>query len=121
VTVAAVAKLSVGGYYGTAKKGSVKYLLFRKSAKLKATVTVRPAKFGECVRLQSQYYYKDAWHAAVTSGCITLNKSSAATGNLTLSKDHLGYPYRVRVDYLRGKDVSNLSANSGWQYFKVVN
>jgi hypothetical protein len=120
VTVAAVAKLSVGGYYGTSKKGPVTYLLFRKSAKLKATVTVLPAKSGECVKMQSQYYYKDAWHADVTSGCITLNKSSAATGYLTLSKDHLGYPYRVRIDYIRGKDISNLSANSGWQSFKVL-
>lgn len=121
VTVAAVAKLSVGGYYGISKKGSVTYLLFRKSAKLKATVTVLPAKPGECVKVQSQYYYKDAWHADVTSGCITLSNNSTATGYLTLSKDHLGYPYRIRVDYIRGKDVSNLSASSGWQSFKVTN
>jgi hypothetical protein len=120
VTVAAEEKLSVGGYYGTSKQGSVRYLLFRVSAKLKATATVLPAKSGECVKVQSQYYYKDAWHAGVTSGCIVLNKSSAATGYLTLGKDHLGYPYRVRVDYIRGKDVSNLGANTGWQYFKVV-
>ena len=70
--------------------------------------------------MQSQYYDKGAWHAAVTSDCIALTKSSAATGYLTLSKDHLGYPYRVRVEYIRGKDVSNLSANSGWKFFKIT-
>jgi hypothetical protein len=84
-------------------------------------VTVLPAKPGECVKAQSQYYYKDAWHADVTSGCITLSNNSTATGYLTLSKDHLGYPYWIRVDYIRGKDVSNLSASSGWQSFKVTN
>ena len=120
VTVAAAAKLSAGGYYGTAKQGSVTYLLFRKTAKLKATMTVRPAKPGECVQMQAQYYYKGTWHTAVTSGCITLSKSSAATGYLTLTKDHLGYPYRIRVNYNRGKDISNLSAKSGWKFFKIT-
>jgi hypothetical protein len=70
--------------------------------------------------VQSQYYYKGAWHADVTSGCIALSKSSAATGYLTLSNDHPGSPYRVRVDYIRGKDVANLSASSSWQSYKIT-
>jgi hypothetical protein len=70
--------------------------------------------------VQSQYYYKGAWHAGVTSDCIALGKSSTATGYLTLSKNHLGYPYRLRADYIRGKDVSNLSASSSWQSFEVT-
>jgi hypothetical protein len=49
-----------------------------------------------------------------TTGCATLNSKSQATGYLVVSKYALGVPYRVRADYIRGKDTSNLDADSGF-------
>jgi hypothetical protein len=52
--------------------------------------------------------------------CGALNKSSKATGYLTLTHAVPGRYYRVRADYLRsGKDASNLSTASGWLSFIV--
>ena len=39
--------------------------------------------------------------------------------HFTLSNADLGYHYRIRAEYLRGSDTTNLSADSAWQYFVV--
>ena len=40
---------------------------------------------------------------------------------LAISQAHLNSPYRIRADYIRSStDTSNLSNDSGWQYFIVV-
>jgi hypothetical protein len=41
-------------------------------------------------------------------------------GYLTLNHADWGYPYRIRADYIRGSGISNLSADTGWQYFMVA-
>ena len=57
--------------------------------------------------------------AVTTTGCATLNSKSQASGYLVVSKYALGVPYRVRADYIRGKDTSNLDADSGFLSFMV--
>ena len=66
-----------------------------------------------------QKYVKGAWQAVVTTGCATLNAKSEASDDLTVSKYAQGVPYRVRADYIRGKDTSNLDADSGFLSFMV--
>ena len=82
-------------------------------------VAVGPNKAGECVQVQIEEYYQGSWNDNVNTNCITLNKSSAMGVYFTLGQANINYPYRIRTDYLRGSDTSNLSADSGWQYFMV--
>ena len=49
---------------------------------------------------------------------MTWGQCTDAAPGLLVSSD-LGYPYRVRADYIRGSDASNLSTDTGWQYFMV--
>jgi hypothetical protein len=54
-------------------------------------------------------------------GCGHLNSSSKGAWALTISQAHLNSPYRIRADYIRSSaDTSNLSSDSGWQYFLVA-
>jgi hypothetical protein len=115
VNVAAKVTASIGGYYGT-KSG---YRLYHHTARLKLSAAVTPAKKGECVEFQVQKYVKKAWRAVVTTGCARLNAKSGASGALVGGKYAQGIPYRVRADYLRGNDTSNLDADSGFLDFMV--
>jgi hypothetical protein len=119
VQVSAAVSLRLGGYYASKRVGSVTYRLYDRTRKLAAAVSVSPAKNGECVKLEVQEYQRGTWHASTMTGCIALGKSSTAAGSLGLSRANLGYPYRVRADYRRGTDISNLNADSAWQYFTV--
>lgn len=57
----------------------------------------------------------EAWHADVTAGCATLNKSSMVGGEFNLTRADIGFHYRVRADYIhRGIDDSYLSNDSAW-------
>jgi hypothetical protein len=114
VYVRAVVSERLTGYYG--KDG--KYLLYRSSSDVDVAASVAPNKYRECVELELQLYYEGTWYDA-TSGCGDLSKSSTITGRVTLSGADKGAPYRIRVDYLRGNDTSNLNNDSGWQYFMV--
>jgi hypothetical protein len=71
------------------------------------------------VQAEIQEYYRGAWNANGLTNCIALNSSSEIFVYFTLGQADLGYPYRIRVDYVRGSDTSNLSADSEWQYFMV--
>ena len=109
----------LGGYYATARAGGVSYRLYHRAARLADAVSVAPAEAGQCVELQTQYD-DGGWVTAATSGCTGLSSSGAATARLTLSKDHLGDPYRVRALYLSNAGTGNLEAEGGWQSFKVT-
>jgi len=115
VYVGAKVTASIGGYYGT-KSG---YRLYHHTARLRLTAAVAPAKKGECVEFQVQKYVKRAWQNVRTTGCVTLNAKSQAGDALSLGSYARGVPYRVRADYLRGKDTSNLDADSGFLSFMV--
>jgi hypothetical protein len=115
VNVEAKVTAAIGGYYAS-KPG---YRLYHHTARVDLSASVAPAKKGECVQFQVQDYVGKAWRAVATTGCATLNSKSQATGYLTVSKYALGVPYRVRADYIRGKDTSNLDADSGFLYFMV--
>ncbi|HEX4091894.1 MAG TPA: hypothetical protein VHZ33_24540 [Trebonia sp.] len=113
VNVEAKVTAEISGYYG-AKQG---YRLYHRAARLMLTAAVAPAKKGECVQFQVQEYVKKSWRAVVTTGCATLNAKSQASDSLSLTKYALAVPYRVRADYIRGKDTANLDADSGFLQF----
>jgi len=115
VNVHAKVTASIGGYYGT-KSG---YRLFHHTARVHLSAAVSPVKKGECVQFQVQEYVKKTWRTVVTTGCAALNSKSQATGSLTVSKYAKGVPYRVRADYMRGKDTANLDADSDFLDFIV--
>lgn len=119
VQVSAAVALRLGGYYASKQVHSVTYRLYHRTRRLDAAVAVSPAKKGECVKLEVQVYRQGTWHASTTTSCIALGASSTAPGSLNLSRASLGSPYRIRADYLRGTDNSNLNADSAWQYFTV--
>jgi hypothetical protein len=83
------------------------------------SAAVAPVKKGECVQFQVQEYVGKAWRAVATTGCAALNGKSQASGYLTVATYALGVPYRVRADYIRGKDTTNLDADSGFLSFMV--
>lgn len=116
------AKVSMGlsGYYASTKVGSITYRLYHRSGRVTVAITVAPSKSGQCVKLEVQEYYKSAWHANAITSCGILNSSSKVTRYMAVNSANLGYHYRVRADYVRSsKDTSNLSADSGWQYYMV--
>jgi hypothetical protein len=115
VQVRAAVGESVRGYYGSQQT----YKLFHRSGKLDLTVTVSPNKHGQCVRVQLEEYYQGTWYSA-EGACGYLTKASKASGTFTLSSANVGYPYRIRALYIRSaSDVSNLSNDGAWVYFKV--
>ncbi|MGD0556564.1 MAG: hypothetical protein ABSA93_16510 [Streptosporangiaceae bacterium] len=114
VYVRASVSQKLTGYYGT----DGKYLLYHSSSDLDVAGSVAPNKYRECVELELQEYYEGTWYDE-TSACGYLSKSSTISGRLTLSGADTGVPYRIRIDYLRGSDTSNLSNDSVWQYFMV--
>ena len=109
----------LGGYYGTTKSGGVVYDLFRGPGTLNLHSTVAPNKHGECLEPESEQYDKGAgWDADTKYGCDTLDGASHDSAPFSLSLA-VGDRYRMRGDYLRGKDVSNLNAQGPWLYFIV--
>jgi hypothetical protein len=115
VNVGAQVTASIRGYYGT-KSG---YRLYHHTARVELSAAVAPVKKGECAEFQVQKYVMRAWQAVVTTGCATLNAKSEASDALAVSKYAQGVPYRVRADYIRGKDTSNLDADSSFLDFMV--
>ncbi len=109
---------SLSGYYRSERIRGTIYRLFHSKKIMEVHVAVAPDKAGECVEFALQIYYQDAWHGEVT-GCGTLSKSSKLTVAVSLTKAALGYHYRIRADYIRGTDTSNLANDSPWQYFIV--
>ena len=111
--------MAIGDYYASKHVGSLTYRLYHHTKHLNVAAVVAPDKAGECAQVEIQEYYHGAWGPNVMTNCIALSKSSGIAVYFTLGQADIGYPYRLRVDYNRGSDISNLSADSGWQYFMV--
>jgi len=120
VGVRARVALTISGYYASKLISGTTYRIYHRTAHLGTGVTVTPNKHGECLKLEIQEYYQGAWHVKMITGCGHLNSSSKGSWALTISQAHLNSPYRIRADYIRSSaDTSNLSSDSGWQYFLV--
>jgi hypothetical protein len=111
---------SLSGYYGSRRIGGTTYRLFHRNNLLHAHGAVAPNKRGQCVEFEVHEHYLGAWHANVITGCIHLSSSSQAFVAFGLTMADIGFPYRIRADYIRSsKDTSNLSNDSAWQYLMV--
>jgi hypothetical protein len=118
VGVGAQVTMQLTGYYGTTTTNGQKYLLYHQSSQMNVAVTVTPNKHGECVDLEGQEFYQGSWYPTLTGSCITLNTSSQLVGYLTLGQSDLGYPYRIRADYISSTST-NVTTDSPWQYFMI--
>jgi hypothetical protein len=113
--------MSNSGYFKTTKISGVTYRVYHHTAHLNTYARVVPDKAGECIDLEVQQYASQiGWFANETFGCFTLNKTSVVSTYLTLLQAS-GAQYRMRADYVRGKDGTNLSTDGSWFYFEVVN
>jgi hypothetical protein len=118
VYVRAAVSESLTGYYSSEQVGGVTYWLFHRHSVMHVHVHVRPNKDGQCVKFELQIHYQGAWHGKITR-CAALDSSSRINLNVNLGRAGLGYHYRIRADYVRSKDTSNLSNDSAWQFFIV--
>jgi sugar lactone lactonase YvrE len=113
--------MSLSGYFKTVKISGTTYQVYHHTAHLNTYSRVVPNKSGECVKLEVQQYDSQiGWFPNTTFGCFTLNKSSVYATYLLLTQA-AGARYRIRTDYVRGKDGNNLSTDGSWVYFEVVN
>jgi hypothetical protein len=111
---------SISGYYASKRVGRTVYRLYHSNGLLYASTSVAPNKRGQCVEFEVQEDYEGGWKPNVSTVCISLSSSSSASAIFGLSEADRGFPYRIRADYLRNAgDVSNESADSGWQYLMV--
>jgi hypothetical protein len=117
-SVAASVTMKIGGYFASKIVGSVTYRLYHSAKRLTAAAAVAPDKHGECVKFDMQEFYKGTWYDRLT-GCGALGTKSTIGTSVALGNADLGYRYRLRAVYLRGKDTTNLSADSAWQHFIV--
>jgi hypothetical protein len=109
---------ALSGHYGTRKSGRTTYLLYHRAGKITVMAAVTPGHPGGCVKVEMQEFRKGAWHASTKTGCATLSRESKATVHLTAGKAQLGYPYRVRADYLSDSPDYGSGATA-WQYVMV--
>jgi hypothetical protein len=117
VNVRARVGMQLSGYYGTSQQGGQTYLLYHQTGQVDIAVTVAPSKLGGCAELEVEEYFNGAWSASSFTNCAGLNSSGQVSGYLNPSGADLGYPYRVRTDYLASSGV--LSNDSSWQYFMI--
>lgn len=118
LSVRAQVREALSGQYGTKRSGGTTYLLYHRTGKITVATAVTPGHPGSCVEVETREFRKGAWHASTKTGCATLNPGSEATVYLTVGKAELGYPYRVRADYLSDSQ-ENASSASTWQYVMV--
>ncbi|HXB49772.1 MAG TPA: Ig-like domain-containing protein [Streptosporangiaceae bacterium] len=116
ILVRAGVSAALTGYYQTRYSHHIYRVYHRKHA-LRIHAAVSPDKAGECVSIQTQKYYRGAWHAAGSRGCHALSTASTWTANFGLRHATIGSDYRIRVRY--AGDISNLAADSSWQYYIV--
>ena len=122
-TLSAYARVTdrlTGGYTTSKSSSGVVYDVFHSKGTLTLYTTVAPNKHGECLEPETQQYDKGAgWHVDTKYGCDKLDRDShdAAPFSLGLAA---GDRYRIRGDYQRGKDGSNLDAHGPWLYFMVT-
>jgi hypothetical protein len=111
----------LGGAYATNQgRDGIAYAVFHAAGTLTLYSTVAPDKRGECLEPESEQYDKGAgWDADSKYGCDKLDRDSHDTAPFSLSLA-AGDRYRIRGDYLRGKDTANLSTTGPWLYFIVA-
>jgi hypothetical protein len=81
---------------------------------------VAPNSGGECLEPETEQYDKGfGWDADTKYGCDKLDRESRDAAPFSLSLA-VGDRYRIRGDYLGGKDAANLSAQGPWRYFTVT-
>jgi hypothetical protein len=119
VTVPAQVTDALTGYQQTTTIGGVSYRVYRGGNNLTLKATVRPGKPGECIEPETEQYDSGAgWDADNKYGCDHLDPQSHDAAPFSL-RQAIGDRYRIRADYLRGSDTTNLSASAPWLYFEV--
>lgn len=109
-----------GSYKASRSSGGPVYYVFHGADALALHSTVAPGKPGECLEPETQQYDPGAgWDADTRYGCDQLDGKSHDTAPFALSRA-VGTRYRIRGDYVRGKDTANLSAQGPWLYFIVT-
>lgn len=109
------------GAYKTSKNSDgVVYDVFHGTGTLTLYATVAPTKRGECLEPETEQYDKGVgWDADTKYGCDKLDSGSQDAAPFSLSLA-VGDRYRIRGDYLRGKDTANLDTQGPWLYFTVT-
>jgi hypothetical protein len=115
VNVRASVAMKLSGYYGTSQSGGQTYLLYHQGDNVNITVTVAPGKVSGCVELELQEYVQGAWSQSAFTNCAALNSAGQVPGYLTTGNANIGYPYRIKADYV-SSGGSNVNNDSGWQY-----
>ena len=96
------------------------YDVFHGTGTLTLHSTVAPNSRGECLEPETEQYDKGfGWDADTKYGCDKLNRQSRDAAPFSLSLA-VGDRYRIRGDFLGGKDAANLSAQGRWLYFTVT-
>jgi hypothetical protein len=109
---------SISGYTGSAYVGSTLYRVYQQTNTLVAGSTVVPDEKG-CVAFQIEENVGGHWQYDTTSRCIKLTAAGRASMRYGLS-DVPGGQFRIRADFKRAKDTTNVNGDSGWSYFLVV-
>ena len=109
---------SISGYSASAYLGKTLYRVYQQTDTLAAGSTVAPHEKG-CVAFQIEEYAAGAWQYDSISNCIKLSGSSHASTTFKLSTVP-GGQFRIRADFRRSKDSTNVNGDSSWSYFLVV-
>jgi hypothetical protein len=111
----------IAGAYKTSKGGKgTAYDVFHGTGTLTLYSTVAPNSRGDCLEPETEQYDKGfGWDADTKYGCDKLNRESRDAVPFSLSLA-VGDRYRIRGDYVAGKDTANLSAQGRWLYFTVT-
>jgi hypothetical protein len=111
---------AITGYGKTAKIGGVTYDVLTTKDTLVLHATVTPNKHGECIQPETEQWDTGAgWDADTKYGCDSLDSASHDSAPFNLAQA-VNDRYRIRADYVRGKDRTNLSATAPWLYFEVA-
>jgi hypothetical protein len=97
---------------------SGRYALYKASKDALLGAAVGPDHRGDCLFFRAQFRVGGHWGHDSTTGCVTLNKHSAAGARLSGDPRLAGIPIRMRAEW-KG-DVRNTKANSTWRYLKFV-
>jgi hypothetical protein len=109
---------SISGYTGSAYVGTTLYRIYQQTNTLDAASAVVPDEKG-CVAFQIEENAGGRWQEDTTSGCIKLTAAGRASMKYGLG-DVPGGQFRIRADFRRAKDTTNVNGDSGWSYFLVV-
>jgi hypothetical protein len=102
------------------KIDGIAYDVFRSKNTLVLHSTVAPNKHGECLEPETEQWDAGVgWDADTRYGCDTLDSASHDSAPFNLAQA-VNDRYRIRADYIRGKDHSNVDSDGGWLYFEVV-